>query len=163
MATVKEASQILGISTRAIQKRCKTENIPKKGRNYSISEETIKAWGKEDVNEPKRTLGEPTNEPKRTVNEPEENRASDQDEITESFSPDQYDKLQEVIHHYPELLKRIEDYQKEVNFLRDELKNRTRQLDEKSTQLDKLLEALNGSIKSLHQANYITAKDKNIE
>lgn len=156
MATVKEASQILGISTRAIQKRCKTENIPKKGRNYSISEETIKAWEKEDVNEPKRTLGEPTNEP-------EENRESDQGEITESFSPDQYDKLQEVIHHYPELLKRIEDYQKEVNFLRDELKNRTRQLDEKSTQLDKLLEALNGSIKSLHQANYITAKDKNIE
>ena len=59
--SVKEASEIVGISTRAIQKRCKKENIRKKNNRYLITSEHLDNW--RTANEPK---NEPTNQSSRT-------------------------------------------------------------------------------------------------
>jgi len=146
MHTVKEVSEILNISIRAVQKRAKGEGIPKTGNTYHIPGETLRRWENELSNEP---LNEPTNEPTNEPNEP----GSQGEEITETFSVEQYEKLQEVIQQYPNLLKEIEGYKNEIEFLRTELK-------ERSNQMDKLINTVNDSIKTLHQTNYLSAKDK---
>ncbi|WP_026837009.1 hypothetical protein [Gillisia sp. JM1] len=146
--TVKEVSKTLGISIRAVQKRCIAEGIDKTNRVYLIPKDILSKW---ELNEPN----------ERTANEP--NELSENETITEAFTPEQYDKLNEVILKYPELVKRIEEYQQEIKFLRTELQERSQQLDKKGLQLDKLIEALNGSIKTTHQSNYIQAKDKGLD
>jgi hypothetical protein len=55
--SVVEASKKLGISTRAVQKRCFKAKIRKKSNRYLITEEHIKTWYAEI------TSNEPTNEP----------------------------------------------------------------------------------------------------
>jgi len=58
--SVKEASKELGISTRAVQKRCLKYNVRKKSNQYLITDEHIKTWYAEiQSNEP---TNEPTNE-----------------------------------------------------------------------------------------------------
>lgn len=42
--TVKEASEILGIKQRAVQTRCKKEDVRKKDNKYLITDEIIDAW-----------------------------------------------------------------------------------------------------------------------
>lgn len=42
--TVKQASEILGVSERAIQKKCKKEKVWRKSNRYQISEENISNW-----------------------------------------------------------------------------------------------------------------------
>lgn len=56
--SVKEASKKLGISTRAVQKRCVKDNIRKKSNQYLIQNEHLQKWfaeieEKERTNEPK--------------------------------------------------------------------------------------------------------------
>jgi hypothetical protein len=45
--SVLEASKKLGISTRAVQNRCKKEDIRKKNNKYLITDSLIKKWFKE--------------------------------------------------------------------------------------------------------------------
>jgi len=68
-----------------------------------------------------------------------------------------------VIHQQPELLKRLKEYQQEIKFLREELQERTKQLDIQGNQVSNLIEAINGSIKTLHQSNFLQAKDKGLD
>jgi predicted transcriptional regulator len=55
--SVTEASKILGISTRAVQKRCFKDKVRKKSNRYLITDEHIKEWFA-DIKS-----NEPTNEP----------------------------------------------------------------------------------------------------
>jgi hypothetical protein len=151
MYTVKEASNKLNVSVRAIQKRCEAEGISKKGNTYHIPDNTVIAWGANEPNEPKRT----------NPNEPPPE--GENDTIVEHFTPEEYDKLNEVIHQQPELLKRLKEYQQEIKFLREELQERTKQLDIQGNQVSNLIEAINGSIKTLHQSNFLQAKDKGLD
>ena len=61
--SVKEASKLLEISTRAVQKRCLKYNVRKKSNQYLITDEHIKTWYAEIQS------NEPTNEPTNQTNE----------------------------------------------------------------------------------------------
>ena len=61
--SVKEASKLLEISTRAVQKRCLKYKVRKKSNQYLITDEHIKEWYAEIKS------NEPTNEPTNQTNE----------------------------------------------------------------------------------------------
>lgn len=130
--SVKDAAERLNISVRAVQVRCKKEGLRKKGNTYLIPKELLKTWLMQASN--------------KTQNETKE------DLVTESFSLEQYNKLQEVIYNYPQLLERITDYKNEIEYLR-------KSLDGKSKQMEILIHSINDSIKSIQQQNYLRAKD----
>ena len=142
--SVKQVSERLGITVRAVQIKCKTYGIHKKGNTYMIPGRVLKEWIRNEANE---TEAKQTNET---------NGVNEADQITETFSVQEYDKLQEVVQQYPNLLNQIQEYKTEIEYLRTELK-------ERSSQMDKLIETLQGSIKSLHQTNYLQAKNKGID
>ena len=60
--SVKEASELIGISTRAVQKRCFKDNIRKKSNRYLITDEHIDTWTKERVANELKTLRYAENE-----------------------------------------------------------------------------------------------------
>ena len=65
MYSVKETALKLKVSTRAVQKRCKRDNIRKKDNKYLITDEHIKKWTLEiQSNEPQTNQ---SNEPQKTV------------------------------------------------------------------------------------------------
>lgn len=65
MYSVKEASEKLKISTRAVQKRCSKDDVRKKDNKYLITDEHIKKWTLEiQSNEPQTNQ---FNEPQKTV------------------------------------------------------------------------------------------------
>jgi len=57
--SVKETAEILGITERAVQKRCKKDKIRKKDNKYLIDANLIQSWKVEIL-----TSNEPTNEPR---------------------------------------------------------------------------------------------------
>lgn len=150
--TVQQAAKRLGLTPRAVQSKCRVYKINKKGRRYYIPERVIEDWENTPDQESKRTANEneaKTNEPQRSVNENDEIGGN----IIEEFTPEQYEKLQEVINQYPNLLERIQDYKNEIEYLR-------KSLDKRSEQMDILLSSLNKSIQAVQQTNYLQAKDK---
>ena len=65
MYSVKETALKLKVSTRAVQKRCKRDNIRKKDNKYLITDEHINKWTLEiQSNEPQTNQ---SNEPQKTV------------------------------------------------------------------------------------------------
>lgn len=132
--SVKDAAKRLKISVRAVQIRCKKDNLGKKGNTYLIPENLLKEW-----------IIQATQEPK--------SEAKERGTITESFSLEQYNKLQEVIYNYPQLIERITDYKNEIDYLR-------KSLDSKSHQMELLINSISDSFKSIQQQNYLRAKEK---
>lgn len=133
MYTVKQASEILNITRRAVSMRCKKEGVKKKGRSYMIPKELLLKWKNNDLEEVKE------------VKEEEAEEAS-LETITEEFTEEEYNKLQQVIHEYPLLLKRLESQTEEIKYLREEVHN--------------LIGSNKGLIKTLQQSNLLQAKDK---
>jgi len=139
--SVKEASELIGITERAVQLKCKKEKIRKKNNRYLITEEHITEWI--------------TN-----TNEAQQNEVS---LITEDFTEEQYNKLQEVIEDYPLKLKDVQHLQEMVESYRLQLEYLKKSLDKKDDMMQKLLTSLDNHTKNLLQKNYIEAKDKNYD
>jgi predicted transcriptional regulator len=129
--TTVEASEKLGITTRAIQKKCKTNNVRKKDNKYLITDKLLEEWN------------EQTNEYERT----------DVELIYEEFDVEQYNKLQEVIYNYPKLLDSIQDYRNQITYLK-------KSLDKKEEQMDVLINSINKSLQAIQQGQFLNAKDK---
>lgn len=139
--SVKEASELIGITERSVQLRCKKEDIRKKNNRYLITEEHIKDWITN------------TNEAKQ--NEPSL--------ITEEFTEEQYNKLQEVIEKYPLQLKDIQHLQEMIESYKLQLEYLKKSLDKKDDIMQRLLTSLDNHTQNLLQKNYIEAKDKNYD
>ena len=139
--SVKEASELIGITERSVQLRCKKENIRKKNNRYLITEEHIKDWI--------------TN-----TNEAKQNETS---LITEEFTEEQYNKLQEVIEKYPLQLKDIQHLQEMIESYKLQLEYLKKSLDKKDDIMQRLLTSLDNHTQNLLQKNYIEAKDKNYD
>ena len=139
--SVKQASELIGITERAVQLKCKKEKIRKKNNRYLITEEHINEWI--------------TN-----TNETQQNETS---LITEDFTEEQYNKLQEVIEDYPLKLKDVQHLQEMVESYRLQLEYLKKSLDKKDDMMQKLLTSLDNHTKNLLQKNYIEAKDKNYD
>ena len=139
--SVKEASELIGITERSVQLRCKKEDIRKKNNRYLITEQHILDWT--------------TN-----TNEAKQNETS---LITEDFTEEQYNKLQEVIEDYPLKLKDIKHLQEMVETYRLQLEYLKKSLDKKDDMMQRLLNSLDNHTQNLLQKNYIEAKDKNYD
>ena len=139
--SVKQASELIGITERAVQLKCKKEKIRKKNNRYLITEEHITEWI--------------TN-----TNEAQQNEVS---LITEDFTEEQYNKLQEVIEDYPLKLKDVQHLQEMVESYRLQLEYLKKSLDKKDDMMQKLLTSLDNQTQNLLQKNYIEAKDKNYD
>jgi len=129
--TTVEAAEKLGITTRAIQKKCKTNNVRKKDNKYQITDKLLEEWN------------EQTNEDERT----------DVELIYEEFDVEQYNKLQEVIYNYPKLLDSIQDYRNQITYLK-------KSLDKIEEQMDVLINSINKSLQAIQQGQFLNAKDK---
>jgi hypothetical protein len=131
--TTAEASQLLKISIRVLQSELKRLNVGKIKNKYIITDNEIEALKRTQTNE--------TNETKRN-------------EITETFSAAQYEKLQEVIEEYPVLIERLKNYQNQIEYLKNSL-------DKQSDQMTLLIATMQKSLQTIEQRNFIEAHEKN--
>lgn len=150
--TVKEASDLTKLTVRAIQYKCKEEKIRKKGNRYLITQTHIDKWL--------------SNENKRK-NENENKRSS---LVYEEFTIEQYDQLQEVINSYPLKLKdieylkeRVEDYRMQIEYLKKSLDKRDDVMERLLDSLKETMENLKETNKTIHQRNFIEAREKGFD
>jgi len=129
--STKEAAALLGVSERAVQKKCKKLDIRKKSNRYLITDELINDWkeSNDELNE---------------LNEPEEI-------VYEEFSKAEYDKLLEVIGDYPKLLESLQDHKHQIEYLK-------KSLDKTHEHMDVLLNSIQSSLQAIQQNNYLMAK-----
>jgi hypothetical protein len=135
---IKQASKLTKLSIRTLQAKCKANNIQKVNGIYDIKESFINEWRTKERNERNEIFVDDTQE---------------QNLIVEEFSPEQYEKLQEVIHTYPVLLDRIKDYKNEIEYLRTSL-------DKTHDQFEMLLKRMESTLQIVAQRNWIEAKTK---
>ena len=92
----------------------------------------------------------------------EARRVLDDELITETFTPEQYEVLQEVIQKYTSktkeikhLLDSVSSYENQIHYLRDSLKN-------KDDQMTELIKSFNKIVTSLSERNWIELNEKNL-
>jgi len=110
--STKEASALLGVSERAVQKKCKQLNIRKKSNRYLITDKLINEW-----------------------NEPN-------DVFYEEFSKAEYEKLTEVIGDYPKLLESLQDHKHQIAYLKKSLDKAHEQMDVLLNSIQSSLQAI---------------------
>jgi len=110
--SAKQAASILGISERAVQKKCKQLNIRKKSNRYLITDKLINEW-----------------------NEPN-------DVFYEEFSKAEYEKLTEVIGDYPKLLESLQDHKHQIEYLKKSLDKAHQQMDVLLNSIQSSLQAI---------------------
>ena len=138
--TPKEASDLLSIPLRTIQYRCRKQEIVKKNNVYQITEQHIDDWS--DYGDDMQT------------------NVTDATIITQEFTQEEYDKLEQIIkqqeinlNDIKHLQEMIESYQEQIQYLRNSL-------DKKDVLMNRLIDSLDNHSKNLLQKNYIEAKDK---
>jgi predicted nucleic acid-binding protein len=92
----------------------------------------------------------------------EARRVLDDELITETFTPEQYEVLQEVIQKYTSktqeikhLLDSVSSYENQIHYLRDSLKN-------KDDQMTELIKSFNKIVTTLSERNWIELNEKNL-
>ena len=92
----------------------------------------------------------------------EARRVLEDELITETFTPEQYEVLQEVIQKYTSktqeikhLLDSVSSYENQIHYLRDSLKN-------KDDQMTELIKSFNKIVTSLSERNWIELNEKNL-
>ena len=141
--TPKEAAELLAVPLRTVQFWCKKQNIRKKANRYQITQTHIDKW----IDFLNGTQSNATNE----------------NTITQEFTQDEYDQLEQIIKQNPinlrdikHLQEMIESYQNQIEYLRNSL-------DKKDVMMQKLLSSLENHSRNLLQKNYIEAKEKGID
>ena len=138
--TPKEASDLLSIPLRTIQYRCSKQKIVKKGNVYQITKQHIDDWS--------------------DYNDNMQQNVTNATIITQEFTQEEYDKLEQIIkqqeinlNDIKHLQEMIESYQEQIQYLRNSL-------DKKDVLMNRLIDSLDNHSKNLLQKNYIEAKDK---
>ena len=141
--TPKEAAELLAVPLRTVQFWCKKQSIRKKANRYQITQTHIDNW----VDFLNGTQSNATNE----------------NTITQEFTQDEYEQLEEIIKQNPinlrdikHLQDMIESYQNQIEYLRSSL-------DKKDDIMQRLITSLENHSKNLLQKNYIEAKEKGID
>ncbi len=180
--SVKETAEILGITERAVQKRCKKDNIRKKDNKYLIDANLIEVWKVEIL-----TSNEPRTNGSQLDIEVESLKAKIKDletelkqyEIAENerievFTNEEYQifetRLIEWRQQQAELIQKdkiieltTQSKEEIISFYQIQL-NYQRNLAEKQLeQLDKIFELLQGQNQSIQQLNFIQAREKGFD
>ncbi len=187
--TTKEAAEIVGIKERAIQHRCKRDNIRKKDNKYFITDEIISFWitKKEEVNaiqnaktnakrNAKKNVAE-NDKLKERIKELEEElehyNIADNERI-EVFTNEDYaifeERLlewrtqQQDLKHKDKMLELTQKSKDEqITFLTSQLEYQRTLANKQLEQLETIFEILQGQNRTLHQLNFINAKDKDYD
>lgn len=177
--SVKEASEKLGISTRAIQKRCLKSKVRKGNNKYLITDEHIERWYAE-INS-----NEPTNEHSQSSSQnslekikalQDENNALKKElseyelkpnERIEVFTNEEYNLLQKRLQEWFTLQKEIEHKDKLFNSekkgLNELLEHYKNQFEYQKKQSDKILEMHQTLIDTIQKQSTITIQRNIIE
>lgn len=140
--TTNELSKTFGVSGRYIQKLAKELSIQKTKGKYLFSENDIKRIKKELTNEP------PTNHPPTA------------ETITEEFSIQEYEKLQDVISDYQIKLKEVKHLLDQLKYMESQIEYFKTSLDKKDLQMNKLIESFQAVIRTQSEANHLQYLDK---
>lgn len=183
--TVKEASEILGISIRAVQKRCIKNNIWKKSNCYQITEENIKEW--RTTNEPNeqlvrlsthnKELTDKISEQNELIKELKKNLAEltpNENEVIELFTLTEYKefemRLNEWVHMQREIKHQSEKHEIEKKSLSEQLDFFKYQYEYQRLQSEKMLEihqklidTVQAQAKLQIQRNVIEATEKGVK
>jgi len=191
--SVKEVAELLGVSERSIQRRCKKRNVRKKDNNYIIDTNLINAW-KEEIEKANDTINDTTPTRRDTfanatqldieveVLKKEIEALKDElsqyeiaeNERIEVFTNDEYQMFEKRLIEWR--TQQLEIAQKDkilelttkskdeiITFYQNQL-DYQRQLAEKQLQqLETIFEILQGQNKTIHQLNFINAKDKGFD
>jgi len=188
--SVSEAAEIVGIKERAVQHRCKRDNIRKKDNRYLITDEIISLWRDKEAEanaikrKDKRNNATQSNnfaqldlevEALKTENESLKAKLSEYDiephERLEVFTNDDYVLFEQRLKEWQmqrqelehkdkmlELTKKSKDEQ--ISFLSNQLEYQRSMGNKQLEQLETIFEILQGQNKTVHQLNFINAKDK---
>jgi signal transduction protein with GAF and PtsI domain len=178
--STKEASEIIGIKERAIQTRCKLDNVRKKNNKYLITDSLIALW-KQKEDEANATQTQKTNATqldleveslkekiKELENELQRYEIGENERI-EVFSNENYKIFEQRLKDWYTLQKDIEHQQqlfnvenKGLNEIIEHYKNQFEYQKEQSTRIldihERLIEAVNTQNKITLQRNFIEAK-----
>lgn len=183
--TVLEASKIIGVSTRAIQKKCSKEDIRKKSNRYLITDIHIENWkNKRTTNELKANLNEPrTNQLdleveslKAEIRDLKEQLAEydiSQNERIEVFTNEDYAIFESRLKEWFTLQKELEHKEELFNVekmsLKELLEHYKNQFEYQKGQSERILQMHQKLIDTIEkqsaisiQRNIIEAKEKNV-
>ena len=155
-----EANKLTGISKRTIQYRCKRDNVKQIDNRYIITGAILQSWV------------ESAQDSTQSATQYATQSATDENEnlITEEFTEEQYNKLQEVIESYPLKLKdieylteRVEDYRMQIEYLKKSLDKRDDVMERLLENLKETMQSLKETNKTIHQRNFIEAKEKGFD
>lgn len=173
--TTKEASVLLGVSIRTIQRWCKKEGVATQRTKPVISNELFNKWKDEISQQTNANIQVVANlNAQDKVQEEVSNDTTEGDNdttivevpsgyVVEVLTPEEKQKLTAVIQGNREKAvelkvqeERIKDYQNQVEYLRS-------QQDRVQAQLDKVIETFKQQLKVLEQRQYIEAREKKMD
>ena len=173
--TTKQASKMLGVSIRTIQRYCKAEGIKVQRNRPTIPKATVDRWLNKIAAETEAKIQIVSNATTlEKVQQQASNDATEGDSdttmvevpegyVVEVLTPEEKRQLEKVIQGNREKaieLKvqedRIRDYQNQVEYLRS-------QQDRVQGQLDKVIDTFKQQLKVLEQRQFIEAKEKNMD
>ena len=135
--TANELSERTGVSARTIQKKAKALGIMKDKGKYLFTE----------------------NEAERIVNELNE-RTNEAETITETFTADEYEKLQEVIQDYKAKVNEAKHLMEQTNIYQNQLEYMKQSLAKKDEQISKLIDTFESTIRINSERNHLEYLDK---
>mgnify|MGYP002280059771 CR=1 FL=1 len=135
--TANELSERTGVSARTIQKKAKALGIMKDKGKYLFTE----------------------NEAERIVNELNE-RTNEAETITETFTADEYEKLQEVIQDYKAKVNEAKHLMEQTKIYQNQLEYMKQSLAKKDEQISKLIDTFESTIRINSERNHLEYLDK---
>jgi predicted transcriptional regulator len=80
---------------------------------------------------------------------------------TAEFSPSDYNEFKRRLSEYPILLDRVNDYRKEIDYLRRSLDGQASQMDKIISTMNKSMEALTSALENTHREQALKYIEKN--
>ena len=159
-----EANKLTGISKRTIQYRCKRDNVKQIDNRYIITGAMLQSWVESAQVSAQGSTQSATQSATQYATDENENL------ITEEFTEEQYNKLQEVIENYPLKLKdieylteRVEDYRLQIEYLKKSLDKRDDVMERLLENLKETMINLKETNKTIHQRQFIEAREKGFD
>ena len=135
--TANELSERTGVSARTIQKKAKALGIMKDKGKYLFTE----------------------NEAERIANELNE-QTNESENITETFTADEYEKLQEVIQDYKAKVNEAKHLMEQTKIYQNQLEYMKQSLAKKDEQISKLIDTFESTIRINSERNHLEYLDK---
>ena len=166
--TSKQLSQQMGKSARYVQIRAKKLGIKKRQGKYLFNQNEADAITDEQTNEDE-TEAKNVDNDSSYINQTKSSEQADEwtneqtnepEIITQEFTLDEYERLQNIIKDYHSKAKEVEQLLEQVEMSKNHIEYFKQSLERKDQQMDKLLETFKQTTQSIQQRNYIELNEK---